>query len=248
MSNYSYSLIWRVFARLLCEASPCNPPSNVAAASPRSLFLELLPITLTVFVAFLTLKEGVTTGVSAFDRVTAIRAAIAPGARAGDIVTPGHVFPLAARAGGVLARRGHTEGWVALAVLAGLRPAAVLCELMNADGSMMRGAQIERFAADRALPVLSVADTAAWRGGVEYGFFRLPARPVNRVGLLPPLAPAGLSRPARRRVRAATTPPARPGRPGCARSTWPGTGPCRPLRPTACCPCPWSAPARVRRS
>ncbi|CUI08713.1 3,4-dihydroxy-2-butanone-4-phosphate synthase [Massilia antarctica] len=143
----------------------CLPPETVSA-------LALVPMSArngsrhgTAFTVSIEAREGVTTGVSAADRVATIRAAIGPDAQPGDVVSPGHVFPLAARAGGVLARRGHTEGSVDLAVLAGLRPAAVLCELMNADGTMMRGAQIERFAADRELPVLSVADIVAWRSG-----------------------------------------------------------------------------------
>ncbi|WP_229505068.1 3,4-dihydroxy-2-butanone-4-phosphate synthase [Massilia mucilaginosa] len=157
----------RTMALMIRECSGivclCLPPETVGA-------LALAPMSArngsrhgTAFTVSIEAKEGVTTGVSAADRVATIRAAIAPDARPGDIVSPGHVFPLAAREGGVLARRGHTEGSVDLAVLAGLRPAAVLCELMNADGSMMRGAQIERFAADRDLPLLSVADIVAWR-------------------------------------------------------------------------------------
>ncbi|MDQ1923084.1 3,4-dihydroxy-2-butanone-4-phosphate synthase [Massilia pseudoviolaceinigra] len=143
----------------------CLPPETVSA-------LALVPMSArngsrhgTAFTVSIEAREGVTTGVSAADRVATIRAAVAPSAQPGDVASPGHVFPLAAKAGGVLARRGHTEGSVDLAVLAGLRPAAVLCELMNADGTMMRGAQIERFAADRGLPVLSVADIVAWRSG-----------------------------------------------------------------------------------
>ncbi|ATQ76502.1 3,4-dihydroxy-2-butanone-4-phosphate synthase [Massilia violaceinigra] len=143
----------------------CLPPETVSA-------LALVPMSArngsrhgTAFTVSIEAREGVTTGVSAADRVATIRAAVAPDAQPGDVVSPGHVFPLAAKVGGVLARRGHTEGSVDLAVLAGLRPAAVLCELMNADGTMMRGAQIERFAADRDLPVLSVADIVAWRSG-----------------------------------------------------------------------------------
>ena len=85
----------------------------------------------TAFTVSIEAREGITTGVSAADRVTTIQAAIAPGARADDLVSPGHVFPLRAAPGGVLERRGHTEGAIELARLAGLRPAAVLCELMN---------------------------------------------------------------------------------------------------------------------
>jgi 3,4-dihydroxy 2-butanone 4-phosphate synthase len=117
----------------------------------------------TPFTVSIEAREGVTTGVSAADRVATIRAATAPGAQASDLRKPGHVFPLRAHPDGVLGRRGHTEGSVDLAVLAGLQPAAVLCELMNADGTMMRGAAIETFAALHGMPMLSIADLVAWR-------------------------------------------------------------------------------------
>lgn len=114
----------------------------------------------TAFTVSIEAREGVSTGVSAVDRVTTIRAAIAPTAQADDIVSPGHVFPLRAQTGGVLTRRGHTEGSVDLATLAGLRPAGVLCELMNADGTMMRGAALERYAAQHGLVALTIAELA----------------------------------------------------------------------------------------
>ena len=114
----------------------------------------------TAFTVSIEAREGVSTGVSAVDRVTTIRAAIAPTAQADDIVSPGHVFPLRAQAGGVLTRRGHTEGSVDLATLAGLRPAGVLCELMNADGTMMLGAVLERYAAQHGLVALTIAELA----------------------------------------------------------------------------------------
>lgn len=117
----------------------------------------------TPFTVSIEAREGVTTGVSAADRLTTVRAAIAPDATPGDLVKPGHVFPLCATPGGVLARRGHTEGAVDLAQLAGLRPAAVLCELMNADGTMMRGESIEHFAALHGMPILTIAEIIAWR-------------------------------------------------------------------------------------
>jgi 3,4-dihydroxy 2-butanone 4-phosphate synthase len=117
----------------------------------------------TPFTVSIEARDGVTTGVSAADRVATIRAATAPGARAADLRKPGHVFPLRANPAGVLGRRGHTEGSVDLAILAGLQPAAVLCELMNADGTMMRGAAIETFAALHGMPMLSIADLVAWR-------------------------------------------------------------------------------------
>ncbi len=114
----------------------------------------------TAFTVSIEAREGVSTGVSAVDRVTTIRAAISPTAQADDIVSPGHVFPLRAQHGGVLTRRGHTEGSVDLATLAGLRPAGVLCELMNADGTMMRGAALERYAAQHGLVALTIAELA----------------------------------------------------------------------------------------
>ncbi|MFY2057486.1 3,4-dihydroxy-2-butanone-4-phosphate synthase [Achromobacter xylosoxidans] len=114
----------------------------------------------TAFTVSIEAREGVSTGVSAVDRVTTIRAAISPTAQADDIVSPGHVFPLRAQPGGVLTRRGHTEGSVDLATLAGLRPAGVLCELMNADGTMMRGAALERYAAQHGLVALTIAELA----------------------------------------------------------------------------------------
>ena len=117
----------------------------------------------TPFTVSIEARHGVTTGVSAADRVTTIRAAIAHDARPDDVVRPGHVFPLRATPGGVLARAGHTEGSVDLARLAGLQPAAVLCELMNADGTMMRGEQIEQFAQERDFPILTIAELIQWR-------------------------------------------------------------------------------------
>lgn len=117
----------------------------------------------TAFTVSIEARHGVSTGVSATDRVTTIRAAIASDAAADDIVSPGHVFPLRAQPGGVLTRRGHTEGSVDLAVLAGLRPAAVLCELMNPDGTMTRGPAIARYAAEHGLVALTIAELANYR-------------------------------------------------------------------------------------
>jgi 3,4-dihydroxy 2-butanone 4-phosphate synthase len=119
----------------------------------------------TAFTVSIEAAQGVTTGVSAADRVTTVRAAIADGARADDLVSPGHVFPLRAAPGGVLARRGHTEGAVELCALAGLKPAALLCELMNADGTMAKGTQVERFARTHGMPWLGIEDIVAHRRG-----------------------------------------------------------------------------------
>ncbi|WP_338069144.1 3,4-dihydroxy-2-butanone-4-phosphate synthase [Pararobbsia silviterrae] len=117
----------------------------------------------TAFTVSIEAVHGVTTGVSAADRVTTIRAAIADHARPDDLARPGHVFPLRAVPGGVLERRGHTEGTVDLARLAGLKPAGVLCELMNPDGSMARGEQVLRYAREHALPCLTIAELVAYR-------------------------------------------------------------------------------------
>ncbi len=117
----------------------------------------------TAFTVTIEAREGVTTGVSAQDRVTTIRAAIADGAQTGDLARPGHVFPLRAVPGGVLARTGHTEGSVDLARLAGLKPAAVLCEITNPDGSMAKGDDIDQFAMRHDMVVLSIAELVEHR-------------------------------------------------------------------------------------
>ena len=117
----------------------------------------------TAFTVSIEARTGVSTGVCAADRVRTVRAAVAPDARPEDIVRPGHVFPLRAQPGGVLTRRGHTEGTVDLAILAGLSPAGVLCELMNPDGTMTRGADVERFAAQHDFPMLTIEELVAFR-------------------------------------------------------------------------------------
>jgi 3,4-dihydroxy 2-butanone 4-phosphate synthase len=117
----------------------------------------------TAFTVSIEAREGVTTGVSAKDRVTTILAAVADGAKASDLVSPGHVFPLRAAVGGVLGRTGHTEGSVELAQMAGLKAAAVLCELTNPDGTMAKGEQIEHFASRHGMVVLSIAELVAVR-------------------------------------------------------------------------------------
>jgi 3,4-dihydroxy 2-butanone 4-phosphate synthase/GTP cyclohydrolase II len=102
--------------------------------------------------------SGVTTGVSARDRVKTILTAIENNASPSDLVSPGHVFPLQAKNGGVLEREGHTEGSIDLAKLAGLKPAGVICELMNTDGSMMRGKQLKAFSELHKIKRISIAD------------------------------------------------------------------------------------------
>lgn len=117
----------------------------------------------TAFTVTIEASHGVTTGVSAADRVTTIQAAIADDAKPADLARPGHVFPLRADPRGVLGRRGHTEGTVDLMRLAGLKPAGVLCELTNEDGTMARLAEIIQFGQTHGYPVLSIEDLAAYR-------------------------------------------------------------------------------------
>ena len=108
-------------------------------------------------------KQGVTTGISAYDRAESIRVAARPETTAADLVRPGHVFPLCAREGGVLVRAGQTEGSIDLMRLAGLLPAAVICEVMNDDGSMARMPQLEVFAKEHGLKICSIADLIQYR-------------------------------------------------------------------------------------
>ena len=117
----------------------------------------------TAFTVSIEAAHGCTTGVSAHDRVTTIKAAANPNGKPEDLLRPGHVYPLRARQGGVLERRGHTEATVDLMRLAGLNPAGVLCELMNEDGSMAKLPQVCDFADLHGLTVLSVEDLAEYR-------------------------------------------------------------------------------------
>ena len=112
-------------------------------------------------------REGIGTGISAADRAYTIRLLADPATRPTDLSRPGHVVPLRARAGGVLRRPGHTEAAIDLAVLAGLRPAGVLCELMNDDGTMMRLPELTTFAAEHGLALVSIADLVAYRRRTE---------------------------------------------------------------------------------
>ena len=117
----------------------------------------------TAFTVSIEARSGVTTGISAADRAHTILTAIADDARPSDLVQPGHIFPLRARRGGVLFRTGQTEGSVDLARLAGLKPAGVICEIMNDDGSMARMPDLEIFAQRHGLRIASIADTIAYR-------------------------------------------------------------------------------------
>ena len=117
----------------------------------------------TAFTISIEAKEGVTTGVSARDRYITITTAARTGARPEDLVHPGHVFPLQAKEGGVLERRGHTEGSIDIVSIAGLGDTAVLCELTNEDGTMARMPEIEKFGVAHNMPVLTIEDIVAYR-------------------------------------------------------------------------------------
>ena len=117
----------------------------------------------TAFTVSIEAKEGVTTGISAFDRAKTIQTAIDPKTKPDDLARPGHVFPLRARDGGVLVRRGQTEGSVDLARLAGLYPSGVICEIMEDDGTMARMPSLEKFAEQHGLKIVTVADIAEYR-------------------------------------------------------------------------------------
>jgi 3,4-dihydroxy 2-butanone 4-phosphate synthase/GTP cyclohydrolase II len=132
--------------------------------------LHLLPQTAhntssmgTAFTISIEAREGVTTGISAADRAKTILTAVDPNTRPGDLAQPGHVFPLRAKNGGVLVRVGQTEASVDIARIAGLRPAAVICEIMNDDGSMARMPDLEIFAEKHGLKIISVADLVRYR-------------------------------------------------------------------------------------
>lgn len=117
----------------------------------------------TAFTVSIEAREGVTTGISAADRAQTIRVAVADGTSAADIITPGHIFPLRAKTGGVLIRQGQTEGSVDLSKLAGFKGAGVICEIMNDDGSMARLPDLQKFAARFDLKIVSINDLIAYR-------------------------------------------------------------------------------------
>ncbi len=133
----------------------------------------------TAFTVTVDYRHGTTTGISAEDRTATVRALANPNAGAGDFTRPGHIFPLIARDGGVLMRSGHTEAAVDLCRLAGLPPVGVICELVNDDGTVMKGAQIRAFSAKHGLKQITVADLIAWRQSREKLVERVATFPVQ---------------------------------------------------------------------
>lgn len=134
----------------------------------------------TAFTVSVDFRDGTTTGISAKDRSAAIQALAQPSHGAASFLRPGHVFPLRARAGGVLTRRGHTEAAVDLARLAGFEPAGALCEIVDADGEMLRGRQLEAFAQRHRMPLLHIADLVEYRQALRE---TKPPQPANRTAV-----------------------------------------------------------------
>ncbi|MER7014268.1 3,4-dihydroxy-2-butanone-4-phosphate synthase [Saccharopolyspora sp. NPDC000359] len=167
---------------LICAASTVTPAdiafivrytTGIVCAPMAAELLDRLEIPLmtnrnrdrmsTAFTVSVDAGEGISTGVSAADRATTLRTLVDPGSRPDDLVQPGHIFPLRASANGVLDRPGHTEAAVDLARLAEVPPAGVLAELVNDDGTMMRGQQLRDFADEHGLVLISIADLVAAR-------------------------------------------------------------------------------------
>jgi 3,4-dihydroxy 2-butanone 4-phosphate synthase len=145
----------------------CIRPEQASALKLRPMVEVNRSRFATAFTQSIEAAFGVSTGVSAADRVQTIQCALRSTLERSEIVSPGHVFPLVARPGGVLERQGHTEAAVDLAVLAGRSPAGVLCELMNPDGSMARGAQVAAFAASHGLLCTTVEAVREYRLSLE---------------------------------------------------------------------------------
>jgi 3,4-dihydroxy 2-butanone 4-phosphate synthase/GTP cyclohydrolase II len=156
---------WIAFMMTECRGLICVPVTAARAAE-----LDLPPMVernaeamRTAFTVSVDADAGVTTGISARDRAATIHALWHPDSTAADLVRPGHVFPLIAHEGGVLARQGHTEAAIDLALLGGLSPAGVICEIAGSDGEMLRGVDLEDFALSHGLPMVSIAELFDYR-------------------------------------------------------------------------------------
>jgi len=160
LTEAQMALLIRECSGIVCL---CLPDEKVQALQLPMMVPENSSRFQTAFTVSIEAAEGVTTGVSAADRVTTVKAAIADQAVPADLCRPGHIFPLRARPGGVLERGGHTEATVDLMRLAGLQPYGVLCELTNPDGSMARLPEIVAFAQLQDMPVVTVGDLVAYR-------------------------------------------------------------------------------------
>ena len=166
MARFGRGLICLTLTRERCELLQL-PPMTARNGDKKG----------TAFTASIEAAEGVTTGISAADRARTVQAAVAPGAVVQDLVQPGHIFPLQAVDGGVLMRAGHTEAGCDLAAMAGCSPAAVICEIMNDDGTMARLPDLQLFAAEHGLKIGTIADLIAHRSRVESLVERKGKRP-----------------------------------------------------------------------
>ena len=160
MTNNQMALMIRKCSGIVCL---CLPNKKADTLELPYMVKENTSSYQTPFTVSIEAKEGVTTGVSAKDRLTTIKAASKENATSNDLAKPGHIFPLRAKDNGVLERKGHTEGSVDLMKLAGLKPEAVLCELMNDDGTMAKIDTILEFANEHNLMVLSIQDIIHYR-------------------------------------------------------------------------------------
>lgn len=165
-----YSVEHLTSAQMALMIRECSGIVCLCLTDEQANKLELPPMVVnnnsanqTAFTVSIEAKVGVTTGVSAQDRVTTIKTAANPEAKPDDLARPGHVFPLRARAGGVMTRRGHTEGTVDLMQMAGLQPAGVLCEVTNPDGTMAKAPEIVAFGKRHNMPVLTIEDMVQYR-------------------------------------------------------------------------------------
>jgi 3,4-dihydroxy 2-butanone 4-phosphate synthase/GTP cyclohydrolase II len=152
MARYGRGLICLTLTKERCER--LRLPMMVSQNNERHT---------TNFTVSIEAAEGVTTGISAADRAVTVRMAVAPNAKASDLVQPGHVFPLMAQPGGVLTRAGHTEAGCDLARLAGLEPASVIVEILNEDGTMARRPDLEKFALEHGIKMGTIADLIEYR-------------------------------------------------------------------------------------
>jgi 3,4-dihydroxy 2-butanone 4-phosphate synthase/GTP cyclohydrolase II len=158
------AFILRHTSGVICAAMPAE---RLSALQLPLMVADNAESQQTAFTVTVDCRRGTTTGISAADRAATLRALADRGSQPNDFVRPGHLFPLRARDGGVLERRGHTEAAVDLARLAGLSPCGVLCELMNDDGTMSRPPELAAFAARHGLPIITIADLVAHRRRTE---------------------------------------------------------------------------------
>ena len=156
MATYGRGLICLALSAEICDQLGLQPMSPINTARFGTAFCEAVDA-----------AEGITTGISAYDRAKTIQVAMRPESRPHDLARPGHVFPLKAKAGGVLVRTGQTEAAVDLARLAGLRPGGVICEIMNADGTMARVPELIDFCRKHKLKMISVAELIRYRMQTE---------------------------------------------------------------------------------